>query len=94
MQYSVTIKSSCKGLHSNSIHFNRAIGVATNSTQEVVEINLRAIKKHVPDFHPIAYLGDAVEAFANAAVAVFRSIIMRLICSEHVYKIYTLTAVL
>ena len=94
MQYSVTIKSSCKRLPSNSIYLNRAIGVATNSTQEVGEIYLRAIKKHVPDFHPIAYLGDAAEAFANAAVAVFRSIIMRLMCFAHVYKAYTLTAVL
>lgn len=89
MKYSLIIIFSWQGLNSISICLNRAIGVATNSTQEVGEIYLRAIKKHAPDFHPVAYLGDAAEAFANAASAVFLSITVRLMCFAHVYKVHS-----
>ena len=66
----------------------RAIGVSTNSTQEVGEIYLRAIREHAPAFLPTAYLGDGAEAFANAAIAVFDSIMSRLMCFAHVYKVH------
>jgi hypothetical protein len=67
----------------NSITF-RAIGV---STEEFGRIYLDAIHQHVPVFKPVAYLGDAAEAFANAAVFVFESITTRLMCFAHVYKV-------
>lgn len=66
----------------------RAIGVSTNSTQEVGEIYLRAIREHAPASLPTAYLGDGAEAFANAAIAVFDSITSRLMCFAHVYKVH------
>jgi hypothetical protein len=69
----------------NSITF-RAIGVSTNSTEEVGRIYLDAIDQHVPVFQPVAYLDDAAEAFVHAAVFVFESIITRLMCFAHVYK--------
>ena len=67
----------------------RAIGVSTNSTEEVGRIYLEAIHQHVPLFRPIAYLGDAAEAFANAALHVFVTIGTRLMCFAHVYKVTT-----
>jgi hypothetical protein len=66
---------------------SRAIGVSTNSTEEVGRIYLDAIHQHVPVFQPVAYLGDAAEVFANAAVFVFESITTRLMCFAHVYKV-------
>ena len=48
-----------------------AVGISTNSTQEVGEIFFRALLREVPDLHPTAYFGDAAEAFANAARAVW-----------------------
>ena len=36
-----------------------AVGISTNSTQEVDEIFFRALLREVPDLHPTAYLGDA-----------------------------------
>lgn len=65
----------------------RAIGISTNSTEEVGRIYLDAIHGHVPLFQPVAYLGDAAEAFANAAQFVFVTIITRLMCFAHVYKV-------
>lgn len=76
------------GLLSNDDNYiTRAIGVATNSTEEVGRIYLDAIHQHVPLFHPVSYLGDAAEAFANAALAVFPTIRTRLMCFAHVYKV-------
>jgi hypothetical protein len=63
------------------------MGIATNSTEEVGRIYLDAIHQHVPEFAPIAYLGDAAMAFANAAMHVFTTIIVRLMCFAHVYKV-------
>jgi hypothetical protein len=70
----------------NTITF-RAIGVSTNSTEEVGRIYLDAIHQQFPVFQPVAWLGDAAEAFANAAMFVFESIITRLMCVAHVYKV-------
>lgn len=64
-----------------------AIGVSTNSTEEIGRIYLDAIYQHVPLFQPVAYLGDAAEAFANAAQFVYVSIITQLMCFAHVYKV-------
>jgi hypothetical protein len=61
--------------------------VATNSTEEVGQIYLRAVQENAPGFAPTAYLGDAAEAFANAAMAVFGTILTRLMCFAHVYKV-------
>ena len=63
-----------------------AIGVSTNSTQEVGEFFLRALLKEVPNLRPAAYLGDSAEAFANAARVVWPGI-RRLMCYAHVYKV-------
>ena len=71
---------------SNS-NFKRAIGISTNSTEEVGRIYLDALKQHAPGFRPTAYLGDAAEAFANAALGVFYTITTRLMCFAHVYKV-------
>jgi hypothetical protein len=65
----------------------RAIGISTNSTEEVGRIYLEAVRKHAPDFRPTAYLGDAAEAFANAALGIFVTILIRLMCFAHVYKV-------
>ena len=64
----------------------RAIGVATNSTEEVGRIFMSAILDHAPEFKPTSYLGDAAEAFANASKFVFPTIDTRLMCFAHVYK--------
>lgn len=48
---------------------------------------LRALKEHVEGLEPQYYLGDAAEAFANAAQVVFPSITTRLMCYAHVYKV-------
>ena len=69
------------------IFIARAIGVSTNSKQEVGEIYRRALRDAVPDLTPYSYLGDAAEAFANAALVVFDSITTRLMCYAHVYKV-------
>jgi hypothetical protein len=65
----------------------RAVGVSTQSTMEVGCIFLNALKARVPEYVPRAYLGDAAEAFANAAKEVFPSIETRLMCFIHVYKV-------
>ena len=65
----------------------RAIGVATNSTEEVGSVFMTAIHEHLPEFAPTAYLGDAAEAFANATRAVFPTVQIRLMCFAHVYKV-------
>lgn len=65
------------------------MGVATNSTEEVGRIYMDAIHQHIPQFAPIAYLGDAAMAFANAARHVFMTIVIRLMCFAHVYKAST-----
>lgn len=66
---------------------DRAIGVATNSTEEVGRIYMRAISDYMPEFKPTSYLGDAAEAFANASKFVFPTINKRLMCFAHVYKV-------
>lgn len=66
---------------------DRAVGVATHSTEEVGKILLEAFKTHVPNFAPRAYLGDAAQAFANAAMSTFPSILIRLMCFIHVLKV-------
>ena len=65
----------------------RAIGVSTNSTAEVGHFYLSAWKHRVPEFKPRAYLGDAAEAYANAAFAVFPECEDRLMCFVHMYKV-------
>ena len=67
--------------------FSRAIGIATNSTEEVGRIYLNAIRNYAPEISPTAYLGDAAEAFANAARNIFPTITIRLMCFAHVYKV-------
>ena len=61
-----------------------AVGIATNSTGEVGLIYFRALQEAAPTYTPRAYLGDAAEAFANAA---FSSIEIRLMCFIHAYKV-------
>jgi hypothetical protein len=65
----------------------RAFGISTQSTMEVGCIFLNALKARVLEYVPRAYLGDAAEAFANAAKEVFPSIEIRLMCFIHVYKV-------
>lgn len=65
----------------------RAIGVSTNSTERVGTFYFRAWSARVPLFQPRAYLGDAANAYANAATAVFDSVLDRLMCFAHVYKV-------
>jgi hypothetical protein len=65
----------------------RAVRVSTQSTIEVGCISLNALKARLPECVPRAYLGDAAEAFANAAKGVFPSIETRLMCLIHVYKV-------
>ena len=65
----------------------RAIGVSTNSNERVGTFYFRAWSARVPLFQPRAYLGDAAEAYANAAAAVFDSVHDRLMCFAHVYKV-------
>ena len=62
--------------------------MSTNSTEEVGQIYLRAIKKHAPTFLPTAYLGDAAEAFANAAFSVFEKIFFFSVLHSIVEKIF------
>jgi hypothetical protein len=64
-----------------------AVGVSTQSTMEVNCIYLNALKARVPEYIPRAYLGDAAEAFEDAAKEVFPSIETRLMCFIHVYKV-------
>ena len=64
----------------------RAIGVATNSTEEVGRVYMNAIHDYLPEFAPTAYLRDAAEAIANATQAVFPSVEIQLMCFAHVYK--------
>ena len=63
-----------------------AVGISTNSTQEVGEFFLRALLREIPDLMPRAYLGDAAEAFANAFRAIW-PFALRLMCYAHVYKV-------
>jgi hypothetical protein len=65
----------------------RAVGVSTNGNERVGKFYLQAWKERVPLFTPRAYLGDAAQAFANAALSVFPSIDVRLMCFAHVYKV-------
>jgi hypothetical protein len=69
----------------------RAVGIATHSTEEVGTIFLNALKARVPEYMPRAYLGDAAEAFANAAKNLFPSILIRLMCFVHIYKVSPIT---
>ena len=61
--------------------------ISTNSTEEVGEIYFTAWKQHVQGFSPSAYFGDAAEAYANSARAVFPDLTTRLMCYAHVYKV-------
>ena len=50
------------------------------------------VSNRVPDFQPVAYLGDGADAFANAAWRVFRSVGthgVRLMCFAHVFNVRT-----
>ena len=53
----------------------RAIGISSNSTERVGAFYLRAWRDRVSLFIPRAYLGDAAEAYANAARHIFSSIL-------------------
>ena len=69
------------------VFHTRAVGISTNSTERVGAFYLRAWRDRVPLFTPRAYLGDAAEAYANAARQIFPSIAVRLMCFAHVYKV-------
>ena len=58
------------------VFHTRAVGISTNSSE----------RDRVPLFTPRAYLGDSAEAYANAALRIFPSIAVRLMCFAHVYK--------
>lgn len=77
-------------------HFHlRGIGISTRSTSNVGEFLMTQWKINVimedQIFEPVAYLGDAAAAFANAAYRVFPTIVpeTRLMCFAHVYKVYS-----
>ena len=82
--YSVTLMGQTD---SDRVFHVRGVGISTNSTEEVGEIYLTAWKQHVQGFSPSAYLGDAAEAYANSARAVFPDLATRLMCYAHVYKV-------
>ena len=82
--YSATVIGQTDG---NRVFHLRGIGVATNDTQEVGEVFLRAWRAHKPMFEPTLVLADAAEAYPNAARAVFPSIQKRNMCYAHVYKV-------
>ena len=65
----------------------RAIGISTNSTERVGRFYLQSWSDRVPLYTPRAFLGDAAQAFSNAALSVFPSITVRLMCYAHVYKV-------
>ena len=48
---------------------------------------INAYRTQVPDYAPRAFLGDVIEAFANAASMTFPSIQIRLMCFVHVCKV-------
>lgn len=72
------------------VFHTRAVGISTNSTEEVGRFYLLAWKSRVPLFCPRAYVGDAAAAYANAAAGVFDSILVRVMCFAHVYKVSVL----
>lgn len=82
--YPVTVMGQSDG---DRVFHVRAIGVSTNSTEEVGAFFMTSWRNYNPQFLPAAYLGDAAEAFANAALRVFPSIRIRLMCYAHVYKV-------
>ena len=82
--YSVTLMGQTD---SDRVFHVRGVGISTNSTEEVGEIYFTAWKQHVQGFSPSAYLGDAAEAYANSARAVFPDLATRLMCYAHVYKV-------
>lgn len=69
------------------VFHTRAVGISTNSNERVGTFYLRAWRDRVPLFTPRAYLGDSAEAYANAALRIFPSIAVRLMCFAHVYKV-------
>ena len=76
----------------NRVFHTRAVGISTLSTEEVGNFYLSTWSNRVPDFQPVAYLGDGANAFANAAKRVFPSVGthgVRLMCFAHVYKVKT-----
>ena len=82
--YSVTVLGQTDA---DRVFHTRAIGISSNSTERVGAFYLRAWRDRVPLFTPRAYLGDAAEAYANAAREIFPSIAVRLMCFAHVYKV-------
>ena len=66
--YPVTVVGQSDG---DRVFHIRAIGVSTNSTEEVRSFFMSSWKSYNPSFQPSAYLGDAAEAFANAALQNF-----------------------
>lgn len=82
--YSVTVMGQTD---QDRVFHIRAMGVSTNSTERVGSFYFRSWSPRVPLFRPRAYLGDAAAAYANAAMLVFASISIRLMCFAHVYKV-------
>ena len=66
--YPVTVMGQSDG---DRVFHIRAIGVSANSTEEVGSFFMSSWKSYNPSFQPSAYLGDAAEAFANAALQNF-----------------------
>ena len=66
--YPVTVMGQSDG---DRVFHIRAIGVSANSTEEVGSFFMSSWKSYNPSFQPSAYLGDAAEAFANAALQIF-----------------------
>ena len=65
--YSVTVMGQSDA---DRVFHVRAVGVSTNSDERVGRFYLNAWKARVPEFSPRAYLGDAAQAYANAAMAI------------------------
>lgn len=84
--YSVTVMGQSDA---DRVFHVRAVGVSTNSDERVGRFYLNAWKARVPEFSPRAYLGDAAQAYANAAMAIYPSIDIRLMCFAHVYKVHS-----
>jgi hypothetical protein len=82
--YSVTVMGETD---QDRVFHIRAMGVSTNSTERVGTFYFRSWSARVSLFRPKAYLGDAAAAYANAAMAVFASILVRLMCFAHVYNV-------
>ena len=69
------------------VFHTRVVGISKSKSERVGAFYLRAWRDRVPLFTPRAYLGDSAEAYANAALRIFPSIAVRLMCFAHVYKV-------